>query len=348
MIVTGIDLPATAPGGSVELFHDLYTRRGAPLHAESWAWMLGPDQPIGTDLALLDGTGKAVHEPAFSTYRAHLAEQLLVQAPAPDVLHLHHLAFGASPALADAFPQAPALALIHGTDLLYADQSLTQHAVMVRLAHYAQRIIAPTAAMVDLLVRRVPDLGTGRIVQVPWGVPDALLAAPPPRPARGDGGPLRLLYAGRLSPEKGVQDLVAACAAAEVRLSVAAPTPPTEAEANYLGWLERPRLWQEFAHHDLLVVPSARLEAFGLVAVEAQACGLPVLYRQVPGLTDALRDSALGVPDLSARTLATTLSWLASDQRALDQAREAGLRNAAQFPLSATAAALREVSKEIA
>ncbi len=263
------------------------------------------------------------------------------------MLHLHHLAFGAFPALVDAFPQTPALALIHGTDLLYADQNPTQHAVMVRLAHHAHhahRIIAPTAAMADLLVRRVPDLDTSRIVQVPWGVPDTLLTTPSPRPVPGDGGPLRLLYAGRLSPEKGVQDLVAACAAAGVRLSVAAPTPPTATEANYLGWLERPQLWQEFAHHDLLVVPSARLEAFGLVAIEAQACGLPVLYRQVPGLVD----SALCVPDLSARTLATTLAWLASDQRALDQAREAGIRNAARFPLSATAAALREVSTEIA
>ncbi len=60
---------------------------------------------------------------------------------------------------------------------------------------------------------------------------------------------------------------------------------------QYLGW--RPRLWEAFADHDLLVVPSTILEAFGLVAIEAQACGLPVAYQPVPGLREVLAASAL-------------------------------------------------------
>ncbi|MEC3891824.1 glycosyltransferase family 4 protein [Nocardiopsis sp. LDBS1602] len=344
-ILTGIDLPATAPGGSVELLHDLYTIPEGPLTDLSWAWMLGPQPLSGRKVALLDGAGKCVQGPPFRHYVAHLADQLRNVAPTPDVLHLHHLAFGASPAMLQAFPTIPALALIHGTDLLYARVCPTQRTILTRVAHRAQVVVAPTPAMADQLSRMVPDLPPGRIVHVPWGVPDSLLAAPPPRPTQRRPGPLRLLFAGRLTPEKGADELLAACREAGAQLSVAAPTPP-DADVRYLGWFDRPALWAEFAHHDLLVVPST-WEAFCLVAIEAQACGLPVLYRDVPVLNEVLGTSAIPIPDLSKRTLAATLAWLVADHCALDQAREFGYRNAARFPLSATANALRDLSENL-
>ena len=128
---------------------------------------------------------------------------------------------------------------------------------------------------------------------------------------------------------------------------MAAPAPPPGTGVQYLGWFERRDLWAEFAHHDLLVVPSTELEAFGLVGIEAQACGLPVLYRKVPGLTDTLSDSAIGVPDMTTRTVSSALTWLSKDHRVLDQAREVGYRNAARFPLSATANALRDLTHQV-
>lgn len=349
-IVTGIDLPVTAPGGSVELFQDLYTAPDAPLREESWAFMLEPGHPAQHEPTLLDGTGKCIQGPAFRHYVTRLAEQLRRQAPTPDILHLQHLAFGASPALVTAFPATPSISLIHGTDLLYARESLTQNAILTRIARHSRAVVVPTPGMADQLRRMVPSLPAERIIHIPWGVPDALLCSPPDRPRQRRPGPLRLLYAGRLTPEKGAAELVTACAEAGVELGVAAPTPPSgfQGRTRYLGWFERRSLWREFAHHDVLVVPSTNLEAFGLVAIEAQACGLPVLYREVPGLTDSLGDSAIGVPDMNPRSLGGALNWLSSDRRILDQAREIGYRNAARFPLSATANALHDLSKELA
>lgn len=70
-----------------------------------------------------------------------------------------------------------------------------------------------------------------------------------------------------------------------IELSIAAPRAQIHAlapllrkagiGARYLGWLSRPQLWRAFAEHDALVMPSTTLEAMGLVALEAQACGLP-------------------------------------------------------------------------
>lgn len=117
---------------------------------------------------------------------------------------------------------------------------------------------------------------------------------------------------------------------------------------RYLGWLSRPALWAAFARHDVLVLPSAKLEAFGLVAVEAQACGLPVVYQPVPGLTEVLGDSALPLDHFAdvGRTR-DALARLAADRGVLEDLRAAGYRSAARFPLSQTASRLASLTAEV-
>lgn len=55
---------------------------------------------------------------------------------------------------------------------------------------------------------------------------------------------------------------------------------------------------------DLLVIPSTLLEAMGLVALEAQACGLPVLYQPVPGLNEILASSGVATDFTHSAALA--------------------------------------------
>jgi glycosyltransferase involved in cell wall biosynthesis len=351
-VLTGVDLPVGSPGGSVELLRDLYLAPDAPIAAE--VFMLGGDGAARLPVEL-DVPGKQLDGSGFWAYTRALAAAIRARFPegGHDLVHLQHLAFGATPALLRAFPASPTLAFVHGTDLLFAADHPTQREVLGQAVAEAGAVSVPTAAMADLLPVR-----PRRLEHIPWGVPDRLLADPPPRPADGqDKGRLRLLYAGRLTPEKGVDNLLEAVAGMDgVSLAVAAPTAEYAALAGradvsrvrYLGWLSRPALWRAFAAHDLLVVPSVRLEAFGLVAVEAQACGLPVLHQRVPGLAEVLADSSLAV-DLASgpQALLDAVAWLAKDHAALADLRAAGRRNAARFPLSRTAREILRLSAEL-
>jgi len=202
-----------------------------------------------------------------------------------------------------------------------------------------------------------PGLRPEQLEHIPWGIPAQLLTRRPSRPRPRPSGELRLLYAGRLTTEKGGQQLITACTTLPgIRLSIAAP-PGQYAELSrtldlsairWLGWFPRSRLWDVFSDHDLLVVPSTVLEAFGLVAVEAQACGLPVLHQPVPGLREVLAGSALPVDLADPAALASELDWLRTDPAALTDLRIAGLANAARYPLTATAQRLAELGEQIA
>ncbi|MEV6480288.1 glycosyltransferase family 4 protein [Streptomyces sp. NPDC051576] len=361
LAATFLDLPAGSPGGSVELFLDLYT--GAQPLIPARAFMLAPSAlrprlPDGLDLVSVPG--KCLAGTAFSRYVAALRKALAAAVdPAQiDVLHLQHLAFGASPALIRALPLHPRIALVHGTDLIFAETHRDQLHVLRETVRAADAIVVPTGAMADHLRKLAPQVDRRKITHIPWGIPDDLLTNPPARPARNSTSHLRLLYAGRLTAEKGVESLIKSLAPVPgVELSIAAPRAQFRAlapllqragiRARYLGWLRRPQLWKAFTEHDVLVMPSTTLEAMGLVALEAQACGLPVLYQPVPGLSESLAASGAATDFTHSATLARDLDRLRTSPGLLSALRQTGHANAARYPLSATARSLTDLGRQL-
>jgi glycosyltransferase involved in cell wall biosynthesis len=101
------------------------------------------------------------------------------------------------------------------------------------------------------------------------------------------------LFAGRLTPEKGVLDAILIAERAGAKLSLAGwaydeefaerevyPR-ATRSEAVVLGSLDRSQLWRRMAGAAVVLCPSRWDEPFGLVAAEAQAAGTPVVgYRR--------------------------------------------------------------------
>jgi len=130
---------------------------------------------------------------------------------------------------------------------------------------------------------------------------------PPPRP---DVPGEDFCFVGRMSPEKGFPDAIEVARLTGRRLMVAAKRPTRQIEIDYHDAVIRPLLDRadvtivgelSDTDRDQLVagsraslVPSAWPEPFGLVVIEALACGTPVLARRAGAIPEILRDGIDG------------------------------------------------------
>ena len=150
-------------------------------------------------------------------------------------------------------------------------------------------------------------------------------------------GELSVLYAGRLTKEKGVELLADSFLAARERdprlhLVLAGGGPEEDAlrrrlgeHATFLGWLEGDELARAYASADLFLFAS-RTDTFGQVILEAQASGLPVVAVAEggpPSLIEDGRSGRLCPPD--AEALASALVELAGGPEARDRLAKGGL-----------------------
>ena len=114
-----------------------------------------------------------------------------------------------------------------------------------------------------------------------------------------------VLYAGRLSSEKGIDLLAEAFLIARdhdprLHLVLAGRGPEEDAlrhrlgsAATFLGWVEGERLAQVYASADLFMFASTT-DTFGQVILEAQASGLPVLAVDAGGPAELIEDGRSG------------------------------------------------------
>jgi D-inositol-3-phosphate glycosyltransferase len=94
-----------------------------------------------------------------------------------------------------------------------------------------------------------------------------------------------------------------------------------------------------------VVLAPSHSESFGLVALEAQACGTPVVAARVGGLRTAIRDGFSGVliDGHDPRTWARTIEGLIAQPRRMEELSEGAVRHASAFGWSATADRLTAV-----
>ncbi|MGC5246920.1 glycosyltransferase family 4 protein [Gordonia sp. DT219] len=176
--------------------------------------------------------------------------------------------------------------------------------------------------------------------------------APRPEPT----GPPKLLFAGRLEYEKGLQDLLAALP--RIRRTHPGTTLIVAGAGTQLAWLtEQARRHRVSGavtflgtvdHHGLvdlmhrcaaIVLPS-RYEPFGIVALEAAATGIPLITSTAGGLGEAVRDQATGLsfaPADVAGLAAAVRTTLSDPTAAADRARHARDRLSEDFAWSEVA-----------
>ncbi len=132
-------------------------------------------------------------------------------------------------------------------------------------------------------------------------------------------GRIKVLYAGRMTREKGVDllaesFLLAAQRDPRLHLVLAGGGPEEESlrsrlgdRATFLGWLEGEDLARAYANADVFLFAS-RTDTYGQVILEAQASGLPVVAVAEGGPTALIEDGRSGLlcppdPDVLAQVV---------------------------------------------
>ncbi|HEX8119951.1 MAG TPA: glycosyltransferase [Solirubrobacteraceae bacterium] len=146
------------------------------------------------------------------------------------------------------------------------------------------------------------------------------------------GAPL-IVYAAGTGPHKSVETLVDALADLPEAVAVIAGEPigrkSVPERVRLPGFVDDETLARLLSAATVAVVTS-RGEGFGLPAVEAAACGAPVVLSDLPAHRESLGDAASYFPPGDARALATHLRRLVDDEEAReDAARRARERVAA-------------------
>ncbi len=176
-------------------------------------------------------------------------------------------------------------------ELRAGEQRLTQTVALAMSAFYGacDVVLSPSRAADGALA--AIGLHSRRVMRWDRGVDAARFAPDPARAARaaeGPARPLNVLYAGRITREKGVDLLADAFQLARTReprlhLLLAGGGPERDRlaarlgeHASFLGWLEGAELASAYAQADIFLFPSST-DTFGQVVLEAQASGLPVL-----------------------------------------------------------------------
>lgn len=258
-----------------------------------------------------------------------------------DVVHAHDwLVTYAAAGIKDAFG-LPLLATVHATEYgrhqghLPGPMNKLIHQVEWWLTYEARRVVTCSEYMrrqvgdiFELPVDKtdvVPNAVATRDFEIPAEEVAAFRASETPR------GERMVLFAGRLEYEKGVQTVLHALervaeAVGPVVFHIAGVGTYSDElhrlvgekglgdVVRFTGFLEDHDLRLHYAAADVAVAPSI-YEPFGLVAVEAMACGTPVVVGDTGGLREIVSDGhGLSFAPQDAEQLADRLVSVLSDQ----------------------------------
>ena len=365
MHTSPLDQPGTGDGGGLNVYVREVARRMADrgIAVDVFTRRTDPAQPSKVALA----PGADVHHleagpvapVAKEDLAAHLCAFELALAAHPrlaglDVLHAHYWLsgwVGRRVARRTGVPLVQTfhtLAALKNATLAPGDrpEGPLRLAVEAEVARSADQVLVLTCGEARLFHSSY-GLSGARLTVVPAGV-DLDLFRPDPVPLRAD--PPELLLAGRLQPLKGPDVAVRTLAEVrrrrpDVRLRIVggasgplgAASADLRALAADLGVADAIELEPAMRQAELadrmrraavLLAPS-RSETFGLVALEAQACGTPIVAARVPGLEVVVREGGVLVDGHDPVDHAAAVLALLDDPQRAAAARSAALATAA-------------------
>ncbi len=315
--------------------------------------------------------------PAFTD--AVLADQRAAERPA-DAVHANYWLSGVAGHAVKHELGLPLLSTFHTLARVKADAGLWEGEAAVRADAEAAVIgcsdaVVASCAVEAMQLEALYGADPARLEIVPLGVETAFFSPGDRAQARRASGLPRdvpvLLCVGRIQPLKGFDVAVRALALLDGRapdahlVIIGGPSGPGgEAEHERLrtlvqafGLKGRVHLLAPQPHEllstfyraaDVVLVPS-RSESFGLVALEAGACGTPVVASAVGGLTTLVDDGVTGylVETRDAAAFADAAAAVLADPFLAATMGEAAARRAARYTWPATAGRLRRLVADL-
>ncbi|MCP3804899.1 glycosyltransferase [Allokutzneria sp. A3M-2-11 16] len=256
----------------------------------------------------------------------------------PDVAHAHFWMSGLATLLATKELGVPFVQTFHALGVVKrrhqgaADTSPSERISVERLiCREADRIAATCSDEVFELARM--GVSRDRVSVVPCGVDLSMFS--PTGPAAERRQPYRIVTVGRLVPRKGVDTVISALPMLPDTELVVAGGPEQRrltgdpevgrllSHATRLGVRHRVSLLGQVSRADMpallrsadAVVCTPWYEPFGIVPLEAMACGVPVVASAVGGLVDTVVDGVTGrhVPPRDPRALAQAVRSCVTD-----------------------------------
>ncbi|MCC6567748.1 MAG: glycosyltransferase [Anaerolineales bacterium] len=270
-----------------------------------------------------------------------------------DVIHSHYWMSGiAAASLSDGWAGSPIVHMFHTLGemknrIARADEE-REGAYRIegekQVLRRADRVVVATIAELTQL-RFLYKADAKKLVIIPPGVDVSHFYPIPADEARAYIGlkpeDRMILFVGRIEPLKGVDTLLEAMSCLQmkesrpVHLAIIGGDPaasPEEMNAEmarlknlcevlgldqsvvFLGVRDQDKLSYYYSAAEVVVMPS-HYESFGMVALEAMACGTPVIASEVGGLAYLVRDGETGftIPAEEPETLCEKLSWLLND-----------------------------------
>jgi UDP-glucose:(glucosyl)LPS alpha-1,2-glucosyltransferase len=293
----------------------------------------------GFDIMVIGGKQDG---PTFPDFAAAVAETLKQQPPA--LIEVHNRPEIAL-ALAARLPAIPVVAFLHNDP-----QGMREAATPAERAEMLRRLAAVVTPS-DYLRRRFLD-GVTAPARDPVVLPNCLDFGELPAPCRRER---LILFAGRIVADKAPDAFVSACAAAlphlpgwraemigADRFSFASPdtgfvqmvrAAAAGAHVRMLGYRDHPEVLAAMARAAIVVVPSRWPEPFGLVALEALACGAALICSSRGGLPEVAGDAALYANPDDVAEIAAAIRALGHDETRRAALADAGRQRARRFDL---------------
>lgn len=236
----------------------------------------------------LIATTDLFHDYVPSLYDQHMVKEMFIRAQKGefDVLIFHHpeSAMG----YAELYPDVPVMYVLHD----YIDDT-RRHAIEM---HESQN--QHFVSISDSQRRNAPDLPYAATVYN--GIDTELFAY-------SDEAEDYLMFAGRITPDKGVKEAVQVAIKAQKRLIITGQlTPPNywyfdehikpflNDKILYLGMIDKKQLTKYYQKAAALLVPIHWEEPFGLTMAESMSCGTPVIAFRRGSVPEVIENGKTG------------------------------------------------------